>query len=257
MLPDTDAENPDVEDEVTEGSDGSDTDADIDAAGDDEPGEHDEPGGEDDDAGGHEGEARRPAQVEKRGQRDFGKLREDRRAAESRAEAAERRAAELEARLSGRQTDEQRRAEQERVSLMTDREFVEYTRQQDRQEFQRELGALRFQQADTSDRERFERLCEKTPAIAAVADEVERILASERAAGRGGASREIIAKYVIGDRALKNAGRAKGKQTKRAAENKERQTSRPASSRSDVSASGSRRGTESEARRKRLEDVQL
>jgi hypothetical protein len=258
MLPDTDADPKDVEDVTDEIDDGADPDEGLDAEGDDEPGEGAELGGEDDDAGGHEGQTGRSAEVKTgRAKNDFGRLREERREANERAERLARENQELLARLNGRQTEETRRAEQERLSLMTADEKLDYYRGQDRRELEQFKNTISFQLADSSDRQAFAHACDRSPALAAVSDDVERILAQERAAGRPGASREVIARYVIGDRALKNAGRAKSKQQKRATEQRERQTSRAAGARSDVAQSGNRRGSESEQRRKRLEDVNI
>lgn len=259
MLPDNDADPKDVENDVTdEADDYADPDEGIDGEGDDEPGEQPEPGGEDDHAGGHEGASGRSTEVKTgRAKNDFGRLREERRREQERADRLERELADLRAQATGRHTEETRRAEQERLSLMTADEKLDYYRAQDRRELEQRFGNLQFQLADQSDRQSFANACDRSPALAAVADDVERILASERAAGRPGASREVIARYVIGDRALKNAGRAKAKQAKRGAEQRERQTARSTNPRSDVGNSGQRRGSESEQRRKRLEDVNI
>ena len=256
MLPDEDAESTDAaevqDDELDDGT----TDAELDAAeAEGAEDERDEDSGEDHDERGHEGDGQRPDKVAGRAKNDFGRLREERREARERADRLERELAEVRRAQLGRGAEEARRAEDERLALMSTEEKLAYYRQQDQRVADQRFSTLQFQLQDERDADRFERLCDRNPAIAAVAEEVDRVLAAERAAGRAGASREIIAKYVIGDRALKNAGRTKGKAVKRAEASKKRETASAGATRSQQTKSDSRGGSEAEQRRKRLEGI--
>ena len=259
MLPDTDADpNDDVELEAQD----DELDGDSDANEHDEI-DGDEGGGADDDsqeddAGRDEGKAGQPDKVRATGRakNDFGRLREERRIATEKAERLERELAETRNALSGRQSEEQKRAEAEKLALMTADEKLEHYRAQDKQELARTLGSLQFQMQDNADKAEFRQLCRENSALAAVAEEVERTIQSERSQGRAGASREIVAAYLIGKRALANGNRSKAKQQKRGDASKERNAARATNSRSNVS-SATGRGTDAEQRRKRLEGIEL
>jgi hypothetical protein len=245
-------------DDQIEGDDGADTDEDGDEPSGEESGDGDADSGQDDDERGHEGDSERPDKVKQsRGNRDYGALRRRAREAEERAARAEAKAEEALRTVGGRQSEDARRAESERLALMGPDEKLEFYREQDKRENERRFQGLAFQVADSSDRAAFESKCARTPALAAVADEVEKVLADERRQGRAGATRETIAAYVIGKKALANAGRAKGKQAKRAEQNRSSQTARPGGGRSNVSGSSDRRGSESDRRKKRLEDLNI
>lgn len=206
-------------------------------------------------------DAASPPRRETRGSRRFQEL--SNRAARAEAElAAERRVREelhrqQQASLMGQQRAQQDIQERERLALMSADEKVEYYRQKDRQELEQRLGQIQFQQQDVADRAAFDRLCDRSPAIAEVADEVERILADERRAGRPGASREVIAKFVIGDRALKGARKAGAVQRQRAQANIQRNAAVPVAPRGDIPAGRERRGSEAAAREKRLSNIEI
>ena len=95
MFPDEDAEVTDAtevqDDELDDGT----TDAELDAAeAEGAEDERDEDSREDDDERGHEGDAKRPDKVVGRGERDYGRLRAERREAQERADRLERELAE-------------------------------------------------------------------------------------------------------------------------------------------------------------------
>ena len=264
-----DAPNPDVQtedEEIVDGPDdaiGDESDDPEADAGDGDEGDGDESGGAVDDLldhapGADEGrkggspEVRQPSRAEQRIRR----LNEDAKAAKEEAAAARREAAELKALVAGRMTDEQRRAEADRRALMSPDERHEDDLKRLETRLGNELGTIRFQSWDSGDRSSFEDKCARNPALAAVADEAERTLASERAAGRAGATRETIAMYLIGKQAIERGARAKGKQVKRAVEDRARQVARPGANRSDV-AGGRERSGEKSARNKRVESYDL
>ena len=264
-----DAPNPDdqtEDEEIVDGPDdaiGDESDDPEADAGDGDAGDGDESGGAVDDLidnapGADEGrkggqdQVRQPSRAERR----IRALNEDTKAAREEAAAARREAAELRALVSGRQTDEQRRAEADRRALMSPDERHEDDLKRLETRLGNELGTLKFQSWDSSDRSSFEAKCARNPALAAVADQVEQTLKSERAAGRGVISREMLAEWCIGHNALANGGRHKATQTKKAAEARQRQQARPGSSRSDV-AGGRERSSDKSARNKRVESYDL
>ena len=161
--------------------------------------------------------------------------------------------------LSEAQRAAAERVEQERMALMDPDQRTQYLLGRQGQQFQSQINELRFQTWDASDKVKFDGMASRSPALASVADEVERVLAAERAAGRSGANRETIAAYVIGQRALARAGRAKAKQSKTGRERLAQQSARPAGGSSDVAAPGRKGGRDDsiEALERRLRGVKV
>ena len=106
---------------------------------------------------------------------------------------------------------------------------------------------------DRSDKTDFQALCASNPAVAAVADAVEKQLVQSRAQGLN-PTREALAKYILGERLLNRAKGAKTRQQRHADTEVRRQAARPGSSRSDVSSSGRRKKDSHEERAKRLDE---
>ena len=218
--------------------------------------------------GSDEGAARQGQAEVRRGNPEFGKLRARAREAEAKAkrledallqrveiprnqgpdpalERARIRAAELEtaretARLNGDPAS---------VVSVTERHL--------REDFASEIQSLRFTTQDSADRSAFESLCARNPAVASLREEVDERLAQERRNGFN-FPRETVAKFLLGERALKNGPRAKAAQQKRADVERTRQTVRTPSNtnRSDVSRT-SGKGNDASARKKRLEDMNI
>lgn len=179
--------------------------------------------------------------------------------ADRKATEALRRAEEAERRANERRTAETAEDEARRVELMTSDERAEHNRKKDKEEFQRELNGIKFQNWDSSDRADFRQLCRDNPLFAKVREKTEERFKTMQAAGRA-VSREIIAKQEIADMVI--AGRAKvgDSQRQRAAERVRRETTRPTRTRSEVPANRQRRGVDENsqaARAERLKDVQL
>lgn len=181
-------------------------------------------------------------------------------AAREDAENTRRELNELRAAAQGRQTREQQELEAQRVALMAPEEKYDYLLKQQETRFEGRFAALQFQQADSGDRVAFQSLCarpnDQGKALASVADEVEKRLGELRRNG-GNTSREVLAKYIIGERAFERAGRAKAKQTKTGAANIARNKVAAPSGRGDVAGGSRRSGNEIEQRRARLEDQQI
>ena len=134
---------------------------------------------------------------------------------------------------------------------------TQFLLEEQRAEFRNELAQIRFQTADSTDRTNFQTLARNNRAYAAVADEVERILQTERAAGRPGGARETLAQWVIGKRAVERASAATSRQTKRAVIGKAREQGRPGNGRGDVASPGRQSNGTTAARNKRLEGITI
>lgn len=188
--------------------------------------------------------ARRPSRAQSR----IETLDRERREALERAEAAERRANEL---LNGNSRAEAERQERERLERMDPDERREYHARQREQRTAQEIGSLRAQITDSTDKSDFAAACATNPALMKVKDRVEEELKKLQANGQT-VPRETLAKYLIGDELLKKAPKARERAAKRAAANLDRERSRPAGGASD--APRGRDTSEKAARDKRLEN---
>lgn len=152
-----------------------------------------------------------------------------------------------------RQTEAQ---ERERLSQMDPEQRLEYLIAKQSNQHRSELQQLRFEMADSADKTAFESMAARNPVASKLRTEVEERLAELR---RGGttAPRETVLKYLIGERALANAGRAKGKAQRAADVNRVRQTGKPSAARGDVSGGDRRDNAGISAVRKRLENMQI
>lgn len=102
---------------------------------------------------------------------------------------------------------------------------------------------LAAQTRDSSDRSDFRALCAEKPVYAGIRDDVEATIANLRQQGNYIATREQVAKFILGERVVNGAGRARGQQTRRAAEGVARERVRaPSGARSDVRPGTGRRG---------------
>lgn len=183
-------------------------------------------------------------------------LRETARLAKDRADAADRELASFrtaQARETSQLTEQQ---ERERLSLMTTDEKLEYLLAKQQQQTDQKLYAIQFQSWDSNDKAAFAALAARTPAVAAIADEVEAGFA-EMARANKATDRATIAAFLIGQKALAKAPRARAAGARAAAAGRERQHARPASGRGDVATGGARQTNERAARAKRLEGVEI
>ncbi len=176
-----------------------------------------------------------------------------------RAEAAERRVEEAERRANERRQQETAEQEAARVELMSESERVAHYRQKDREEHQRDMNGMKFQMWDTADQTKFDRLVDRDPLVAKVADDVEKELRRLRSEGRPPVERAILADLLIGRMVRAERGKARKVQTRRGEESVRRETTKPARTRSGAPASRQRRGQEdtAAARYRRLEDVKI
>ena len=200
-------------------------------------------------------EVRQPSKA----QREIRKLR-------ARAQAAERdarEAREMSARNSGqidmlsRQSSgpsaADRQAEQERINAMSEREYADYKLGLERNTIAAAMQQDRFNLNDRLDKSDFRMACQTNKAFAAVAEQVETKLAEMRRQGQT-AEREVIAKYLIGERAVQRALKGGDGRRERADTERARQTARPTRSGSDVAVErGERAGRKPQTAKERLE----
>ncbi|HEY1858668.1 hypothetical protein [Acidocella sp.] len=186
-----------------------------------EPGEGAEDGAEP--VEGEEGDGESPPAPAKRSASDT--IRELR----ARAQRAEReRDEERQRRAAPRMPDPAEQARQaeerrQRIALMSPDERTDFLLQEQREQFNRQLGGMQYQTADAIDQGAFDRLCERRAITEELRDTVEATLALWRTQGNN-PKREVVLKYILGERALERAARAKGKQTRRADAQRQRQT---------------------------------
>lgn len=222
---------------------------------DDEPPEDDLDEDLDDDEAGDEDEP--PARQPSRGESRQAKLARENKEIRERTERLERELAEVRGQRQQAQTAETPEQRTARLANMEPWERTEYLRQEGEQRIQNELARIRFESQDNADKVAFDALAARSPVAAKLKDEVEKRLREMRATNMT-APRETILKYLIGERALGNAGRATGKARKAAAANRERQAARPAANgRGDAEAGDRRTNSTTAARQKRLESYNL
>ncbi len=242
--------------------DGLPPDDDTDDAGDDAgEGEPDQDGDDqqvNDDAGDQQRTARQPSRAERRVAEAVRRAKEaetERDRLKAEAEALRRQ----QQQPSPQQIADYQRQRAERLAFMDPDQRVEFLLGEQQQNFQHQLQQIRHETADGNDRAAFRSLCAAEPAYAKVADEVERVLREERAAGRGGASREVVAQWLIGKRAIDASKRAGPKQRRQGRERIAQQQGRPGSGGSDVQAPSRRSGRDDDlsALEKRLGKVAI
>jgi hypothetical protein len=210
------------------------------------------------DEGDEDGEDEPPQRQPSRSENRVAKATRDAKEAKERSDRLEREMADLRASIrpqtsQPQETPEQRR---DRLALMEPVERMEYLLNESRQETQRTLQRMEFENADRADQLAYEGLCQKAPVAAKLKDEVEKRLADMRKAGTT-APRETVLRWVIGDRALKNAGKATSRARNTADRNRDRQTARPpAGGRGDAPSEG-RNKNGSSSRDKRLENMNI
>ncbi len=179
-------------------------------------------------------------------------------AAEAKREAAElrERLAAMEARSAAPAASQETAAQREqRLAQLEPWERTEVLRQEDSRRMESQIAQMRWESQEAADRTAYDALCARKPVAAKLKDEVEARLADMRKAGTT-APRETVLRWVIGDRALANEGKATGRAQKAASANRDRQTTRPTNGRADAAPSD-RRGGDSSKRDKRIENYQL
>lgn len=255
-------ENDPPEDELDDGLDPNEDGAD---AGDDESDVETGDDSAEDDAGTDEGQEGRPAPVRGRGERDYGRLRQERREAVDRVRNLERELAEARAsrghtppdQSAARERQDRRDRELEAARLRGPEDFTDTRLRHQQEDFDARLGQLQIATLDASDRSAFQTLCARNSVIDGLSDAVEQRLSDLRRQG-GNAPRETIAKFLLGERAMQRAARAKGKQGKRGAQEIERERTKVRrGGGSDLQRGTQRGGDEKSKREDRLKDLQI
>ena len=211
------------------------------------------------DEGGDEGEGEPEPRQQSRGQTRIQRLAAE---AKTERERAARLEGELEAerrqRTAGSQVspEEQQRRREAHLATLTEAGRLEYLQQEAEQRLTQRLNQIEFQTWDGNDKTAFQGMCARTPAFAALENEVEQELTRLRGTGQN-ASRETIAYYLLGKKAATKAPRARTAAQRREQEGRDRQGARPVNGRGDVPPNGNRRTSDREARRKRLEGMSI
>ncbi len=177
--------------------------------------------------------------------------------AKDRADALEREMADLRKQaLNPPQPRETQAQFEARLAQMEPWERTEELRRVDAIQTQARLAKMEFDTWERGDQVAYESLASREPIAAKLRDEVEKTILAERAKGRN-VDRTTVLKFLIGERALAGKNRATGRATKAAAVNRERQAAKPGNGRADVPTGDSRRGSDSAARARRLENMEI
>ena len=148
--------------------------------------------------------------------------------------------------------DELARQEQERLQYMTVEERADYKIAKAENAIRQQMQFQKLQMEDWQDKTGFEAKCSVNPTLASVKDEVERVLASQRAQGTN-VPREALAVYLIGQKMLAKANKVAGKKAVAGKQAIRRQTvNAPSGKGSDV-AGGRERG--GKTARERLDGI--
>lgn len=191
-----------------------------------------------------DGAGRQPS----RSQRRIERLAEETRTERARADRLERDLADE----RQRRQRESESDEQLRLAAMTEGERFDFLRNKDRRENDAKLGQIQFGINDSNDRSAFREICNKTPALAKLAPEVEKLLAEARRAGQN-PSREILGDILLGRKAREKAPAQVSKQRVAAQQERQRQTGKPGGGRGDVSGGRPGKSESAEERRARIE----
>lgn len=216
MAVDTELEDDFDEEALDEEGLESDDDA-SEQEGDDVGGEEEDDEGTDDGEEGGKGQVEQPA---KRGRANdtIRSLRRENQDYRRRLEDLERQSRQQPQRQQQIDPVEQARreeAERQRVALMTPEERFEYRMDQMQRQNQQFLQGVQMNLAEQTDKANFEAKSSVDPLYKKYAPLVEQRLSELRAQGQN-VPREVLMKFMIGERALQKADGARSRQTKRA-----------------------------------------
>jgi hypothetical protein len=192
--------------------------ADLDDNIDNDEGDEDDQGDEDDDPDPDDqddepdGEEDPPARQPTRGQNRIATLSASAKAEKERADRLEAELAEARRRpTTPTETPQQYQARRTaHLATLTEAGRLEFLQQESEQRVTSRLAQIEFNSYDANDKASFQGLCARNPVVAAMEDEVEKTLKEYRANGQN-ATREAVVKYLLGEKALAKAGRAKTK----------------------------------------------
>ena len=143
--------------------------------------------------------------------------------------------------------DEARRLREEKLSLMDPSERKQFVLEEQVQELRQQNYQTQLHVIDATDKAAYDAKASLNPIYAKHKDQVEKALASLRSKGNN-ASREELLKWVIGNEALKKAGKPNPASRQAAARRVESAKAKPAASRSDAPSHYSGKGSTPEER---------
>ena len=246
---DEDLQDEEIEDAVSEDADAESSDASDGSSGQDEQQAESEVSPE-----REVREEQTESRVLSRGERRFQRLANETREANIRAERLERELQEIRAERQ-RQTaqTQEREISAEEMSLWSTDQIVQYRLDKATGKFNQTLQQMQFQNQESSDKTSFQSLCATDSRAKKYADEVETRLLELRRQGQN-AQREVILKYLLGEKLLQQSAKATSQQRKQGEQRIARQRGSNPPPRSDTRA-GRQAETEAEKRAKRLENV--
>jgi hypothetical protein len=161
---------------------------------------------------------------------------------------------ELEALKGGRDTEAEAARERAYLETLDPLQRVEYAAQRSEQRMEQRFNALQANMADANDKAAFAAKCARDARLAKVADEVETALAQSRANGVT-IPRETVAAYILGQKILNGAPKARKVQARAGAEAVDRSRTRAPAPAGD--RTGGNRSSGGRDYLKRLEGVNI
>jgi len=244
----------DLQDEEIEDANDQDADAEGSDTSESTPGQDEQQAESEGGADGQVREEQTESRVLSRGERRFQKLANETREANTRAERLERELQEFRAERQRQSAQTQEREPSaEEMSLWSTDQIVQYRLDKATGKFNQTLQHMQFQNMESTDKSSFQSLCASDARAKKYADEVETRLLELRRQGQN-AQREVILKYVLGEKLMQQAPKAAAAQRKQGQQRIARQQGSSPAPRSDTRAA---RQAESEAekRNKRLENM--
>lgn len=238
---------PDLDDTDLDFDDPEEGDDDIDDQDDGEHEDQDDSDAEDQDDEPLQRQAKKPSRQTQRVQA----LQRETREAREKADRLEREVADLRTGRNQQSQVDRDAAERDLLATMTPAERVEYRQDKLERTVRDSHQALALQSADIADRAAFDVKCAGSKLFASVKSKVEAAVIEARKQGNT-ASRETIAKYIIGEMVADKGLKVGTKQRRQAASNRDREQGRPGAARSDTRGSTGRLNDRA-ARAKRLE----
>lgn len=145
---------------------------------------------------------------------------------------------EYERRQQAGQSEAHKRAEEERLSLLTDSERATYHTQRKNQELEYRLNHMEQQRQDDLDRSEFRAKAATDPLVEKYKDEVERLRKEDLKRGLS-APRDAYLNFIVGEAIRKNAASKISSKKKSADKRIDSVTSKPVGARGDVKGSKS------------------
>lgn len=189
---------------------------------------------------------------EERAERERDRKERDQLIAEKATYAA--RLEEIEKRQQAGQSESQRRAEEDRLSLLTEPERLAYTAQQKASQLEHRLNRMELERQDDRDRAEFRAKGAHDPLVEKYADKVEQMRQDDLKKGFA-ASRDSYLNFIVGEALRKDAAKKSSAKKDSANKRVESVTSKSAKARGDVSSTKKGKGDSLEDLEARLRGV--